>query len=44
MDDRFLIPESLWFRLKCQEVKQATNCYKRPGIKSEEGKNKDIKR
>jgi hypothetical protein len=33
-----------WFKQKYQEVKQATNYYKRPGIKSEEGKGKGIKR
>jgi len=32
-----------WFKQKYQEVKQATNYYKRPSIKSEEGKNKGLK-
>jgi hypothetical protein len=32
-----------WFKQKYQEVKQATNYYKRPSIKPEEGKNKGIK-
>lgn len=32
-----------WFKHKYQEVKQATNYYKRPSIKPEEGKSKGIK-
>lgn len=32
-----------WFKQKYQEVKQATNYYKRPGTKPEEGKSKGIK-
>lgn len=32
-----------WFKQKYQELKQATNHYKRPIIKQEEGKNKGIK-
>lgn len=32
-----------WFKQKYQEAKQATNYYKRPSIKPEEGKNKGFK-
>jgi hypothetical protein len=33
-----------WFKQKYQEMKQATNYYKRPSIKPEEGKSKGFKR
>ena len=33
-----------WFKQKFQELKWATNYYKRPSIKPEEGKSKGIKK